>query len=196
VKERSLLKEISINIALEKLYSLFSGWGLRSEDFVLVDEFAYLLQGYEVVATEVANKHLDVYVNPQQLSWKDKGERSIIPPRDSREMDDWIDFMQETGYSLDILRAKGGILQIPSVDYPLPSGSSIRLMKVYEMTETFVEQTLMHYSLSDVGEEKIKEWLAKLNLIQKAAKKKNDEKTAKLCGDKLVLCQERWRAVL
>jgi len=111
-------------------------------------------------------------------------------------MDDWINFMQKTGYSLDMLRAGPQILAIPSVVYPLPSGGYIRLMRAYEMTEAFIKFTLMHYSLSDVGKEKIKEWLAKLELIQKAAEKKKDKKTARLCQDKLVECQKRWQEVL
>lgn len=189
-------EKVSLVKALETLHNLFNKWGVQAKGYILVDEFAYLLQGYEVIATEVESGHLDVYADPQQLPWKDKGERSIIPPKDSRQMEDWVNFMQRTGFSLDILRAKPEILERPSVNYPLPSGGFIRLMKAYEMTEAFVEQTLMHYSLSDVGKEKIKEWVDKLKLIQEAAEKKNDEKTAKFCKDKLIECQKKWQDIL
>jgi hypothetical protein len=189
-------ERIPLEDALDKLVGLFADWNLNKEDYVLVDEFAYLLQGYEVRGTEVESGHLDVYVNPKKLPWKDKKERSIIPPKDSSEIVSWASYMEKTGYGLDMLRAKGNILQTPTLDYVLPSGKSIRLMKAYEMTEAFVEQTLMYYSLKDVGEEKIREWITKLKLIQKAAEKKNDSKTVKFCKDKLIECQEKWRDVL
>ena len=187
---------LPVNTALEELVSLLSKWGLGPEDYMLVDEFAYVLQKYDVKATEVESGHLDVYVNPQKLPWKDKKERSIIPPLKGGYMDKWTDFMQETGYSLDMLKAKPKILQIPTVEHRLPNGKSIRLMRVFEMTKAFVQQTLMHYSLEEVGEDKIREWIDKLGIIKEAAEKKKDNKLSELCTRKLIESKKKWRDVL
>lgn len=190
-------QRIHINTALEKLIPLLEkGWGLNSKDYVLVDEFSYVLQGYDVKATEIESGHLDLYVNPLKLPWEDRTERSIVPPTKGGYMDEWSNFMQETGYSLDMLRAKPEILQIPTIDYKLPNGTQIRLMRVFEMTEAFVEQTLMHYSIEDVGEDKIKEWLNKLEIIKEAAEKKKDTKLSKFCELKLVKSRNKWKDFL
>jgi len=189
-------ERLPLQKALEKLSSSFNKWGLATKDYVLVDEFAYVLQGYEVKANEVESGHIDVYVNPDVLPWKDKGERSIIPPKDSIYMNGWVDFMQETGYSLDMLRATPAIFQIPTVNFTLPNGSEIKLMRAFEMTEAFVQQTLMHYSLEDVGKEKIIEWINKLKIIKSAAEKKNDKKLAEFCSIKLTETKIKWQGIV
>lgn len=157
------MKKIPIDVALEKLYSLLMmSWGLAGNNFVVVDEYAYMLQGYDVRGPEVKTGHLDVYVDPRSVPWLDKGERSIIPPKDGSYMDQWENFMEETGYGLDLLRASPEILVVPVVKHVLPSGNKIRLMRAFEMTNLFVQQTIMRYSLEDVGEEKVREWMSKL----------------------------------
>lgn len=190
------LERISLTEALQEIYNLFNRWGLSTKDYVLVDEFAYLLQEYDVKATEVESGHLDVYVNPVPLPWKVKEERSVIPPKDSIYMDDWLTFMQKTGYSLDMLRAKPEILKIPSVSYAVLNGNSIQIMRAYEMTEAFVQQTLMHYSLEEVGKEKILEWMDKLEMIRKVAEKKKDSRLARLCKDRLAESRGKWESLL
>ena len=189
-------ERVSLVEALEEIYNLFNKWGLSTKDYILVDEFAYVLQGYDVKGTEVESGHLDVYVNPEPLPWEVKKERSVIPPRDSIYMNDWINFMQRTGYSLDMLRAKPEIFKVPSVNHTLPNGNFIQMMRAYEMTEAFVQQTVMHYSLEEVGKEKIVEWVDKLEIIRKAAEKKKDSKLAKLCEDRLVESRKRWEGTL
>jgi len=187
---------LPINRTLDKLLSLLEKWDVGEKNCVLVDEFAYVLQGYDVRGPEVKSGHLDLYVNPKVLPWKDKGERSIIPPKDSSYMDDWADFMQETKHGLDMLRAEPEILQIPTVNYKLPSGKTIRLMRAFEMTKAFVKQTIMHYSLEDVGEDKIREWIDKLELIKEAARKKENTRLVEYCQVQLIKAKDKWKEIL
>lgn len=187
---------LHINTALEKLVFLFGKWGLDNKDYVLVDEFAYVLQGYDVKATEVKSGHLDVYVNPLKLPWEDKKERSIIPPIKGGYMDEWADFMKETGYNLDMLRAKPEILQIPTTEHSLSNEKKFRLMLVFEMTKAFVQQTIMHYSLNDVGEDKIREWVDKLGIIKEAAEKNKDKRLSEFCELKLAESKKKWKDIL
>lgn len=187
----------SLDVALTKLYSLLlETWGIPPMDYVLVDEFAYLLQGYKVQGTEIESGHIDAYVNPESIPWPDSGERSLIPPRNSDYMKQWASFMEDTGYGLDLLRARPDVLTVPTVDYPLPNGKCIRLMRAYEMTEQFAIRTLMHYSLSDVGTDKVREWHNKLQLIQGAALENSDDRLIELCTRLLVQSSERWAGVL
>lgn len=196
VKKRVGRDRVNLNEALEELYSLLvMNWTLATNNFVIVDEYAYVLQGYDVQGPEVETGHIDVYVDPSRFPWPDKGERSIIPPKDSSYMDQWENFMEETGYGLDLLRASPEILVVPVVEHVLPSGNMVRLMRAFEMTNLFVQQTIMRYSLEDVGEEKVREWMGKLSLIRDAAIKRADEKLVELCKIKLEESRIKWKQI-
>ncbi len=189
-------ERVSIESALNKLHTLFHGWGLATNDYVLVDEFAFVLQGYDVYGTEIEEGHLDVLVNPLSLPWKHSKERSAIPPKFSKWLDEYSSYMSETKYGLDILARKPDFLKLPTEAYSLPSGNIIRLMKPYEMTGLWIDQTLMRYSLEDVGIDKIRQWFNKLGLIKEAAIKKDDKKLEELCYGKITELKERWKEVI
>lgn len=190
-------ERLSIRAALSKLNSLLTrAWKVPQDQFVMVDELAYNLQGYQVNGPEMESGHIDIYVNPASIPWPDKGERSIIPPKNSVQMDEWTDFMITTGYGLDMLRAKPEFFKIPTVSFKTGDGGTISLMRAFEMTNLFIEQTIMHYSLEDVGKDKMKEWISKLSLIEKAALNRGDPKLAKFCQEKLQLSKSKWKDIL
>ena len=189
-------ERVPIGSALDKLYILFQGWALTSNDYVLVDEFAFVLQGYEVYGKEIEDGHLDVLVNSSSLPWEHSKERSVIPPKSSRWLDEYSSYMTETKYGLDMLASKPDFLKLPTEIYYLPSGNSIRLMKPYEMTELWINQTLMRDSLKDVDIDKIKEWFNKLNLIKEAALKKDDKELEELSSKKIMEVKERWKGII
>lgn len=190
--------KIEIEQALVDLQEMFNKWGLTSDDYVLVDEIAYVLQGYEVIGEEMKTRHLDTYININKLPWQTSKERSIIPPADSNFFEDYCGFMKITGFGLDMLATTSddSILQQPMINYELPSNKTIQLMEVSAMTRQFWQKTLMHYSLEDVGNDKVKEWLAKLELIGGVALKKGETQLATDCQEMLGEARERWKKVL
>ena len=194
MRGKSIPKRGEIEEALVCLEELFSCWKLTTSGWVVVDEIAYVLQDYEVVAREMKTRHLDVYVDTTKLPWEPSKERSIIPPADSKYFDDYSDFMEKTGFGLDMLATtpKDTIFQQPVVNYPLPNGKTVRLMEAVAMTKQFWQKTLMHYSLRDVGIDKVKEWLAKLELIQEVAQNKGRKKMARDCQRMLTQARKRW----
>ena len=167
---------MSIKGALVKLKKLLQSWGLSEEDYVLVDEFAYLLQGYNLEGPEIKNNHLDLYVFPDNLPWKVRPERSTFPPFDSKYSRQYEEFMKDIGFALDLLVADALILDSDRIHYKLPNSETFPLMELVDMTEQFVHHTLLHYSLEDVGEDKIKEWYKKLRKIQSLAREKQNKK--------------------
>lgn len=183
-----------LEFSLGILKRMYEGWGLGLRDWVVVDEFAYVLQGYEVLGEEVRSCHLDTYVNVAKLVWTASGERSVVPPRGSVYLEGYCNFMTRTGYGLDILATSlnDSILCQPMVDYLLSDGGAVQLMEVKVMTEQFWQKTLMHYQKSDVGPEKVREWIAKLGLIERAALRKEDEQLAERCRDMLARAREKW----
>jgi hypothetical protein len=123
-KEQDAIPERpEIEQALVSLEKMYANWGLRPNDWVVVDEIAYVLQGYKVVAEEMKTRHLDCYLDVTKLPWKPSKERSIIPPAKSSYFDDYCHFMEETGFGLDMLTTspEDTIFQQPMVDYELPN---------------------------------------------------------------------------
>lgn len=191
IPEKPEIEEALIN--LEKMYQ---GWGLKSKDWVIVDEMAYVLQGYPVIGEEMKTRHLDTYVDGNKLPWTPKAERSTIPPINSQYMNQYSEFMQRTGFGLDMLVAVPGVLEEKSVNYQLPYRRKVRLMEARAMTRQFFKQTLMRYSIKDVGPEKIKEWVDKLGLIRKAAFHREDTQLADDCQKMLAKARKKWISVL
>ncbi len=195
-KSGSVPEREEIEHALVSLGEVFGRWGLRATDWIVVDEIAYVLQGYEVIAREMETRHLDVYVDVTKLPWEPSKERSIIPPSDSEYFNEYCRFMKTTGFGLDMLATSPGdtILQQPVVNYVLPNKKSVRLMEAVAMTKQFWQKTLMHYSLEDVGIDKVEEWLAKLRLIQEVAQRKGKSAMAEDCQEMLKQARKRWPA--
>lgn len=187
---------IPLHDALSQMLDLFEKWKLAPYDWVMVDEFAYQLLGYDVRGNEVKTGHLDIYVNPGACPWPDKHERSVIPPVSDGFFDQWGNFMSQTGYGLDLLRAKPEFLNLPRVEYRLDNGRMVQVMKAAEMTRLFVEQTIMHYSLQEVSTEKMTEWIAKLSIIGEAAKKKEDVPLKQFCKVALEQSKRRWSQLI
>lgn len=199
VMEKDKIPEKSeIEQALISLEAMYTRWELAPNDWVVVDEIAYVLQGYGVIAEEMETRHLDSYVDVTKLPWEPSKERSVIPPAKSTYFDDYCQFMEETGFGLDMLATTPDdtILQQPMIDYELPNGKKVQLMEATAMTRQFWEKTLMHYSLKDVGVEKVEEWLAKLDLIKRVAIEKGEVEMAKECQEMLAQAQEKWRGIL
>lgn len=189
-------ERLPLALTLDKLHSLLVGqWNIPNSSFVIVDEVAYVLQDYDIQGPEIQSGHLDVYIDPLVLSWPDKEERSIIPPKDSGYLSQYSKFMKETGYGLDLLRGNPRIFEVPTVEYPLPSGNIIHLMRAYEMTNAFVRSTIMHYSLKDVDADKIKEWVNKITLIEEAATRKGDQELALLCRNRYQESMNKWQHI-
>lgn len=187
---------MAVENALVELYKLLRKWGLSEENYVLVDEFAYLLQGYNLEGPEIKNKHLDLYVFPGALPWKVKPERSTFPPFDSEYSQQYEKFMKDTSFALDLLVASALILDSDRVNYKLPNGKIFPLMELGDMTDQFVHQTLLHYSLEDVGEAKIKEWHRKLWKINSLANEKQNKQLKDITEVLIPKVLARWQGVL
>ncbi len=173
-----------IDGALEHLVSLYEGWGLNPQtDWVLMDEFAMLLQGYNVKGLELATRHLDTFVNTAKLPWTPRDavrSRMTIPPRESPQLQQYSQFMTTTRFGLKIHQAGEEVSEFPCDSHILPSGKAIRLWKPLPFLESFYPDTLLRFTAAEVGPTKIQEWEAKLQLIKEAAVEASDQALAEL----------------
>lgn len=110
---------------------MYTKWGLAPNNWIIVDEIAYVLQGYEVIAEKMKTRHLDSCVDVAKLSWEPSKERSVIPPAESTHFDHYCQLMEETGFRLDMLvtTPDDTILQQPMVEYELPNGRRVQLIE-------------------------------------------------------------------
>ena len=82
--------------------------------------------------------------------------------------------------SQKIHQAGKEVSEFPCDIYMLPNGREIRLWKPLPFLEAFYKDTLLRFTAEDSGEDKIREWEAKLHLIKEAALEVNDQSLAQL----------------
>jgi len=171
----------AIKDVLEKVYKLYVGWGLIRDNWVLVDEYAFLLQGYDVKANEVRTRHIDTLIEKESWPWHVYNGFRGIPPIDSKAWREYEEFRKETGHELDFLIGDEEMVRRPRTIYKLPNGKEIWVMKPLEMVKLLYQYALKRLSKIDVGKEKLNEWWEKVKIIKIAAIKKGDEILAEYC---------------
>lgn len=180
---------MTIEKALKELAKLFEKWDLSLDNWCVIGEWAFILQGWNIPERK---NILDVYVDRDKLPWPVKRERQAVPPKNSTELEDWIDFTEKTGFGLDIVpipesptdpRSRTSIKR-GSVVYQLPDGNKLRVNT--PLAEVEIHRWLFkQYTAEDVGEENIKRWWEYIENIKQTAMKKEDKKVLEAC-DKLL----------
>ena len=193
--------------ALEKLEKLLKKWGLTENDWFLTGEYAWKLQGYNMIFRK---GHLDVFVNRRKWPWKTKSEDiSCFPPPKTKEFIQLKKFIKETGFAPHFLpcpiKFKYHLikeLRKKSDIYILPNK---RKIKIYRILEDFKERkdTLLKEDLSTWKRETVERWLKYFSKIKKLAEIKNDKKMIKVCKEALEklkdvrkICQPRKKTRL
>jgi phosphohistidine swiveling domain-containing protein len=170
---------------LEKLDGLLEGWGIKEADWFLGAEYAWKLQGYDLI---LRKGHLDIYINRKKWPWKtEPKDISCLPPPKSKEFQELKKFMKETKFAphfipcpmkmeyhpLDELRKNSKL-------YPLPNGKKIR---IYKISADFQDRlnTLLKENLSTWKRETVERWFKYFPGIKEIAKKKKDKVMLEIC---------------
>lgn len=167
---------MSIEKALIELLKLFKKWNIGPDDWCVIGEWALILQGWDVPERKSI---LDVYVDRDKLPWPSKGERQAIPPKDSTEFKDWVDFTEKTGFGLDIAPLPYGPfkredIKQGSVVYKLSENRNIRIHT--PLAEISAHQLMFReFTEVDVGKENIERWWKYVRDIKKAARERDDK---------------------
>jgi hypothetical protein len=80
-------------ISVEKSALLLAEWGLKSNEFCLLDGPAIKLHNQDFDSSPWRD-HLNIYVREQVLPWKTKESELTVPPLDSAELTGLIDLIQ------------------------------------------------------------------------------------------------------
>jgi hypothetical protein len=176
------MKKINIKRALETVLNLYDEWGLSVKDWVLVNDWAYEFQDYKLKIGRL--KAIDTIVNKNRWPWKTQGKARVIPPKDSKALKQIFNFVEKSGYWLDILLVSPKVIKGSSlINYKLPSGNRIQIMEVCDMTKAWYQNTLQKQTERDVGKEEIEFWKKKLKIIKQVAKNKHNLRLVQLCQE-------------
>lgn len=176
---------------LEKLERLLSGWGLSTDDWSLLGEWAMVLQDYKVTPRPGV---VDICALKDRLPWKVKEDTQTIPPRDSPYFSQWISFTERTGFGVDIFplprRPFSRSKVKDSVLFRLPNGKKIRLNT--PSSEVKAHTTMLKKPVLDhVKGEKVQRWQRFIEEMRAEAVKKGERELLEACAEFLDLEHKR-----
>lgn len=164
---------------LEKLEELFRKWGLSTEDWMLIANYAFKLQGYRVKLRE---GHFNVIVNEDKLWWK-TSPNEVFPPKNSKEFRELKKWMKITGFSSDLIPQNSDwfkrIEEGNTIFYALPNGKNIRLITLCGELKEVLDLILAQCTKKGLGVEKGRFMYKTIENFKKAAKEKKDRKAIK-----------------
>lgn len=167
------------------IVTLFSEkWGIDIKYYCLTDLESLSLQSYPIRPPKYRQEGVNVIVHKESLSWTPLYERHTIPPRDSKESNDYIAFYKQTGTGLKIIPKVLKEIEMVRTPFVLDS-IEIMIGKPREITLLAYNATLGKYSQQDIESSRWVEWKEKFREIERASREKGDTELANLCSQLL-----------
>lgn len=122
---------MEIKETLKKLEELYSGWDISTNKWFLTMGWALRLQGYD---TKKEIRVLDTGISRDAWPWQlreiyeDLPAIFMIPPKDSKELEEYEIFMKDTGYSLSTHVVNNPkLFETPTIEYVVSEEKIINL---------------------------------------------------------------------
>lgn len=177
----------------EKLNS----WGLGFNDIRLVDEAAFGYTGIPIYGPELArteqgwNPHIDfgvredLYTGPK--SEKEKHPLKILIPPGV-----YSKISAEYGLDIqDLIKGRLEFFALPTVSVDL-DGIKVLVPEPAPHIKEFAAETLLNYSLEQVGERKLREWFEKVKAVRDVGQHLHKFEVATAAEEMIKLSLERW----
>lgn len=166
------------------------------QDMRVVDEAGFYLTGIPIWGPELAgteqglSPHIDIVVKPDRYH----GPRSTaahprkinLPFRVAGEI------CQKYGLDVSDFIIDSGQCDLPTITVSIGE-VQIYVPEPKSHLVAFAFDTILNYQLSQYGEDKIREWFEKLNLIKEAAEKVQRSDLVLLAEELIHLSIERWK---
>ncbi len=168
-----------IEKVLEELVKLFRKWGIGTNDFFLAGRYAYVLLGYPI---RIRKGHLNINVNKNKLSWKIDELVEAMPPKDSKELDDYHEFIKLTGFEFDIVPMNENDtakLIKETIIHNLPNGNKIRVIKHLANIKYF--DHVINHAIKKGNIEKARRLVGEIDGRKKVFIEKNNRDAANFC---------------
>lgn len=163
---------------LQELEKLLRSWGIGSEDWILVANYAYKLLGYDV---KLRPGHLNILIAKGKIPWKVKEGIEIHPPRNTKYRNDFKRFIDETGYDFDINLTTAKAFKEKEgkyILYILPNGGKIRVQTPEGAVKEF-KKLLSLSTYQGLGVERLDKDTSNIENLIGALKKKREKDTVK-----------------
>jgi len=177
-------KIMKLEKVIEKLEELLRKWGLKRDQWILIANYAFKLQGYE---SKLRKGHLITMVNREKLPWKVKEGLEVFPPKGSVWEKDFIKWMKQTGFETDLMVYSDREIKKylnNSILYKLPNKKLVRLITM-EGNLISLNHFLTHCREEEAGIDKGVYLLGVIEDLKKASEKKKDKKSV-LLADKIL----------
>lgn len=161
--------------SIEPLKELMKSYGMNTDDWCISGEYAWIINGYDV---SMRDNHIDFYVKESKLPWKIRDRIQTIPPKDSKELDSYCDFIEKHKIALHMVPLpKPGITENLIDKYAETKIISHQEVMVISPEGNMhdLETTLANYQISEFGDERLIRWKKYLQKIEKEAREKSDE---------------------
>lgn len=168
--------------ALEIIERLLRRWGLSKDNWMLAFKDAWILQGYNFRI----GHNLDVIVNKFKLPWQVKEDFQAIPPRDSKELDQYINCIEKIGFGIHFIPLPQGKLVLDelkkTIIYRLPNKREIRLYKIEANVKALEYLLLEKCDLEKFDIRMIIKNFTNFKEIKKEALRKKQKDLIQLCS--------------
>lgn len=175
----------------EKLYS----WGLGQKDILLVDEAGFGYTGIPIygpelrAATDWGKAHIDIAVR-ESLYTGPRGKvehplKITLPPTVIQ------DISTEYGIGVwDLIKGRN-FFELPTQTVRL-GDTEVLVPEPVSHVRAFAHDTILYYSLEQVGQDKILEWFDKLNMIRNISRAMCKPEVMATAEEMIAASLNRW----
>jgi len=175
----------------EKLYN----WGLGKKDIILVDEAGFGYTGIPIFGPELkaavkpGKAHIDIAIKDELFTGpRSKVEHPIkinLPYKVAKDISDeygiavW-DFIQGRNF-FDLPTE---VVRLGNIEVLVP--------EPFSHTRTFAQDTILYYTVEQMGEDKMHEWFKKLQMIRDVSRSVSRPDVQKVAEEMIKLSKKRW----
>jgi|TARA_Y100000034_G_C6764669_1_gene340829 hypothetical protein len=175
---------------LKEIAAMLEKWGITTDDWVLVGDFAYVLNGYNLSSRKVSSKHFDVIIGKSKWPWLREHHletewRKVIPPR-GEALEEYELLMSEENMSLDLTVVFSNLVNWSHALKTVGS-RKIRVLTSLANVKMFFEEVIQKACKLGFDEHKRNQWNSEFRAIFDAAAVAGDLAVASYCKSKLSL---------
>lgn len=186
-------EKYEINKKLIEVDDTLSRWGLRKEDWLLVDLYSFIIEGLSISDKSIWRNDITIYVKESCLPWKTFEKEQTIPPLDSKEMKQLLE-LHKKGIVLHIVPGERYLNSgIHHIKYDLLNRKEIRVASLRGSLCLWILRGLEFVSqIEEIGPDVdriVHERMIRLKQLQSVSK---DNNLVKLC----IALSEGYEALL